>query len=66
MEKIRDLEESKDDLREQIEDDLRGDCSCDFITKEEMVETLDDFENWLETAKLGDIYYYDDNAYELA
>ena len=52
-------------LRNELEDDLRGDCCCDFITKSEIYEILDNFESWLETAKSGDVYYYGGSAYEL-
>ena len=56
---------SRYELRENLENDLRGDCICDYITKTEMCEILDDFDYWLETAKSGDVYYYGGNTYKL-
>ena len=53
------------ELRDELEDDLRGDCFCDYITKTEVYEIMEHFDNWLKTAKSGDVYYYGGNAYEL-
>lgn len=53
------------ELRDELENDLKGDCVCDYITKSELCEILDDFDSWLETAKSGDVYYYGGNSYEL-
>lgn len=56
---------NRDELRKEVYDALRGDCCCDYITKEQMMERLDDVDKWLETAKSGDKYYYNGNEYEL-
>lgn len=56
---------TKDEIKNQLEEDLRGDCCCDYITKKEMMEYLDDLDKWLETAKNGDVYFYDGQGYEL-
>lgn len=55
----------KNEIREEVYEALRGDCSCDYITKKEMMELLNDVDKWLETAKSGDKYYYNGNEYEL-
>lgn len=52
-----------EELREQFEEDLRGDCSCDYITKKDMMEYLEDFDEWAENALNGEAYYYSDNEY---
>ena len=54
-----------EELREELEEDLRGECCCNYITKDDMHEILKDFDNWLETAEPGDAYYYGGNSYEL-
>lgn len=56
---------NRDELREEVYETLRGDCCCDYITKAEMMEHLDDVDEWLKTAKSGDKYYYNWNEYEL-
>lgn len=52
-------------LREKLEDDLRGHCIADFITRKEMMEYLADFDEWAKTAKNGDTYYFDCYSYTL-
>lgn len=49
---------TKYEILERLEDDLRGECMQDCITKEEMTEYLKDAENWLYDTerKNGDIY----------
>ena len=54
-----------DELREQLEEDLRGDCSCDYITKEDMIKYLEDFDIWAKNALNGEKYYYNDNEYTM-
>lgn len=44
---------TRDEIKDQIEENLRGDCCCDYITKKEMMEYLDDLDKWLETAKMA-------------
>ena len=56
---------TREGIREQVEENLRGDCACDYITKKEMMEYLADIEEWLKTAKNNDKYYYNGNEYEL-
>lgn len=56
-------------LREQLEEDMRGLCMCDYITKQDKINYLNDFDEWSKTAKNGDTYfaqefsytYYEDN-----
>lgn len=56
---------SKEELREELEEQLRGNCICDFITRREMMSILDDFDKWAEDASNGDTYYYDGEEYTL-
>lgn len=57
---------NKYELREKLEEQLRGDCACDFITRKEKMEILDDFDQWAEYAKNGDAYYYGGREYALS
>ena len=50
-------ESNVDELRDEIEEYLRGLNACDNITKAEMQGYLEDFDSWCYNAKIGDIYY---------
>ena len=39
-------------LREQLEEDMRGLCMCDYITKQDKINYLNDFDEWSKTAKM--------------
>ena len=54
-----------EELREELEEYLHGLVICDYITKEDENEVLDDFDNWAEKASPGDTYYYDGESYTL-
>lgn len=54
-----------DETLEEMENILRGECVCDYITKEEMMNILDFVEEWLKTAKPGDVYCYDGYSFIL-
>lgn len=54
---------SIDELREKLHEDLNGLCICDYISKREVYEYLDDFDKWSETAKSGDTYYAQSFSY---
>ena len=54
-----------DEILVEMEDILRGECVCDYITKDEMMDILDSVEEWLKTAKSGDVYCYGDNKFVL-
>lgn len=51
------MDERIEELREELEEDLNGLCICDYISKKDVYEYLDDFDEWSETAKSGDTYY---------
>ena len=53
------------EILDEMEDILRGECACDFITKEEMMDILDSVDEWLENAKPGDVYCYGNNEFIL-
>ncbi len=54
-----------EDIRNELEEQLRGDCSMDYITKEDWIDILSDFDEWAKTAKRGDMYLYDGMEYLL-
>lgn len=51
------------DLRLELEGDLQGLVACDYITRQDEAEVLEDFDNWAETAGWNDTYYYDESDY---
>ena len=53
------------EILEELEDVLRGECCCDEITKSDWMDTIADCEEWLETAKPGDVYSYHGYDFEL-
>lgn len=53
------------ELRNELEEALRGDCSCDYITKQEWMDTMEDFDRWAEKAENGESYYYNGSSYTL-
>lgn len=51
-------------LRDELNETLRGDCAADYISKGDWMEYIDDFDTWAETAKAGDTYYYGGYKYK--
>jgi hypothetical protein len=60
-----DIETNKGELRDELEEYLNGLRICDYITRSEQSDILNDFDTWAETAKIGDTYFYDCNEYTL-
>ncbi len=54
-----------EELREELDEDLRGMCANCEITKKEWQDYLDDFDEWAKTAGEGDTYYAGENSYTL-
>lgn len=54
-----------EELREELDEDLRGMCAAGEITKKEWQEYLEDFDEWVKTAKVGDTYYAGEYSYTL-
>lgn len=52
-----------DMIREELEEDLKGQCICGYITKGDMVKYLDDFNIWAKTARIGDTYVAQEISY---
>lgn len=50
-------------IREKMEEDLNGLCICDYLTREDCEEYLENFDSWAETAKPGDTYRACDFSY---
>ena len=59
------MAEAIENIREELEEYLYGLVICDYITRKEKSEILDDFNKWAKDAKYGDTYYYDDQEYTL-
>ena len=51
------LTDKLNELRDDLEENLHGENIAGYITKEDMMYTLDDFDRWAKTAKIGDSYY---------
>lgn len=56
---------TREEIKDELEEVLKSDCLCGFITKKEMTDCLNDVDKWLKNAKSGDKYFYDGNEYEL-
>lgn len=56
---------TREEIKDELEEVLKSDCLCGFITKKEMMDCLNDVDKWLKDAKSGDKYFYDGNEYEL-
>ena len=54
------------ELRDSLEEYLHGLVICDYISRDEEDEVLNDFDSWAQTANIGDTYYYDDNSYTVS
>ena len=52
-----------DNIRPKLEETLHGNCIADYITKKDMVDYLNDFDKWSETANLNDIYHVCDEDF---
>lgn len=52
-------------LKEELDEYLHGLVICDYITRNEQSEILNDFDNWSSTAEYGDTYYHDGREYTL-
>lgn len=61
----KDIETNASCLRDELDEYLHGLCICDYITRNEQSDVLDDFDAWVETAKIGDTYFYDGDEYTL-
>ncbi len=54
------------EILEELEEYLNGLRICGYLNRKEQQEIMDDCEEWLKTAKPGDVYCYDGIDYELA
>lgn len=54
-----------EELRDSLKDDLHGYVICDYLSRDEAEDILDDFDEWAENADWGDDYVYDENYYTL-
>ena len=52
-----------DKLRRDFAEYLQGLVMCDYIERYEQYDALDDFDEWVHTAKVGDTYTYDEQSY---
>ena len=57
------LKFAKENTRYELEEYLNGIRICNYITKEQESEILNDFDKWSKTAKYNDVYYYDSLAF---
>lgn len=48
-----------------MEEEFRGACCADYMTKSEMRDYIKDVKKFLKHAKTGDAYWYDGNMYTL-
>lgn len=48
---------TKSEIKKLVEDQIKGDCLCDYISKSAMTEYLADFRFWLKHAKPGNGFY---------
>ena len=53
------------ELRDELDEDMRGLCACGYISKEVWADYLDDFDKWAKTAGIGDTYCADEFSYTL-
>lgn len=62
------MDKPKQDYKilEEMEEILQGECIADYITKQEMMDTIIDVQNWLKTAKPGENYHYSGYTFTLA
>lgn len=56
-------EKAVEDIREELEEYLQGLVINDYITRQEEIEVIDNFNNWAKDAQYGDVYYYDEEKY---
>ena len=54
---------TKNQIRNEFEENLNGLRICDYITRDEQEDIMDSFDEWAEEAKNGDTYYYYGNEY---
>ncbi len=59
-------EEKLQELRDELEEQLRGDCFMDYISKSDWMDTLYDFDKWAEKAQEGEVYFYGGREYRLS
>lgn len=59
------MNNNREELLEELEIDTDGDRIMGYITRNVQNAIINDFEEWLETAKIGDTYYYSDFKYTL-
>lgn len=58
-------EEIIKELRCNLEEDLHGYVICDYLSRDDVDNILESFDEWAETADWGDDYVYDENYYTL-
>lgn len=58
-------EELLEDLRCDLEEDLHGYVICDYLSRDNVDDILENFDQWTENANWGDNYVYDGKSYTL-
>ncbi len=61
---LSDEDTNEDEIRSELEGYLHGACIAGYITKSDMSEVLDNFDDWVKISKPGEIYYYDGCEYK--
>ena len=56
-------EKAVEDIQEELEKYLQGLVINDYITRQEQIEVIDNFNNWAKDAQYCDVYYYDEEKY---
>lgn len=56
---------TREQICEMVEEEARGLCSCDYISRQEYIDVIENVNDWVQKAQNGDIYYYNDDEYEL-
>ena len=56
---------TREQICEMVEEEARGLCCCDYISRQECIDVIKNVNDWVRKAQNGDIYYYNDDEYEL-
>lgn len=49
----------KDDFYDKLEQAVWGSCIAGYISKQEMMDTMDDVQEFIDNAEDGDVYTYE-------
>ena len=56
---------TREQICKMVEEDARGLCCCDYISRKECMNVIKNVNDWVQTAQDGDIYYYNNDEYKL-